>query len=448
MPSTYTQAGLEHQADGENDTTWGGKVNNIISMLDQLSGGVVEIAMATGGVTMAFTNGATDENSRDLVIGLTSGTAAAVATMVVPAMQRAWLIRNDAKNAVAIRTSTGSAITLPSGVDAVIYAASNTLNFALNDAYFPRVEVATGTLAAPSISFAGDPDTGWFATAANTMAFGVGGKQILSLASDEIVTTGNLTVAGLTASSITLGGTLSVASGSAAAPGITFGDANTGIFATVANTLAISAGGKQILSFASDEIVSSGNLTIAGLTASTLALNSPLDLTSGSAAAPALTFGDTNTGFYATAANSFNVGVNGKQVVQFTSKAILALDGIVIISASGAVNKVGLGINATDTGFFATAVDTFGIACNGVHIVKFSTNSITLQGNENLHIDAGGQIGIDKGTIAAPGFSFTTNLDTGMCMIADGKIRFVIDGQTVAIISASGIQTTVGALTT
>lgn len=118
MPSTYTtRLRLEKQANGENDTTWGTKVNTVFDLIDQAVGGVQTLTISTAsGLTRTLTtaNGSTDE-ARNMVLRL-AGTATAAYSVQVPNVQKFYVISNNAGAAVTITTSGAAAtVTIPNG---------------------------------------------------------------------------------------------------------------------------------------------------------------------------------------------------------------------------------------------------------------------------------------------------------------------------------------------
>ncbi len=70
MASTYTPLGIEKMATGENAGTWGTKTNTNLDIIEQISGGYLEVSIAGGAGTTALTQ--TD-----------GGTGSAVATRVL-----------------------------------------------------------------------------------------------------------------------------------------------------------------------------------------------------------------------------------------------------------------------------------------------------------------------------------------------------------------------------
>ena len=72
MASTYTDLGLELMATGENAGTWGTKTNANLSLIEQLTGGFLEVSIAGGAQTTALDidNGALTGTAQQRVIKL------------------------------------------------------------------------------------------------------------------------------------------------------------------------------------------------------------------------------------------------------------------------------------------------------------------------------------------------------------------------------------------
>ncbi len=105
------------------------------------------------------------------------------------------------------------------------------------------VAAPNGTALLPAFTFASDPNTGIYRTAADSIGFTTGGTLRLTLSTTALTST--LPFSGTTA---TLTGILTVPAGSAAAPAITTtGDTNTGILFPAADQVAIATGGTQRL---------------------------------------------------------------------------------------------------------------------------------------------------------------------------------------------------------
>ena len=55
MASTFTDLGIELMATGENAGQWGTKTNANLSLIEQLTGGVLEVSTAGGAGTTTLT---------------------------------------------------------------------------------------------------------------------------------------------------------------------------------------------------------------------------------------------------------------------------------------------------------------------------------------------------------------------------------------------------------
>jgi hypothetical protein len=113
------------------------------------------------------------------------------------------------------------------------------------------VSASTGTVGAPSMSFSGDTDTGFYSSAANTIGVSTGGAQIFSFSSGGL------------SSSTSGGGLMTSALGSVSAPTFSFaGDSDTGLYTPAGNTLAFSSGGSEKARINSTGMEVSGALTV------------------------------------------------------------------------------------------------------------------------------------------------------------------------------------------
>ena len=130
MPSTATtRLRLEKQAAGENDTTWGTRLNtNVIDMVDEALG--VSAFTVTTTKTLSSNNYSTDE-SRPLVWSVTGGTGG---TVTIPNVGVARLVRNASSGTLTFTTGSGTTADVPAGeTQWIISTGSNvvyTSNFA------------------------------------------------------------------------------------------------------------------------------------------------------------------------------------------------------------------------------------------------------------------------------------------------------------------------------
>jgi hypothetical protein len=146
MPSSYTSnLGMELQATGENDGTWGGKANAVFNQIDEAIAGVAAVTITATGLTLAITDAGTGEAARHFQIDV-NGTPTAVPTMIVPNIEKAWIIRNNSGKDVLMRTATGSTATVGAGINTFMYCdGSNVIARALPNDRLDEIEALAVT---------------------------------------------------------------------------------------------------------------------------------------------------------------------------------------------------------------------------------------------------------------------------------------------------------------
>jgi hypothetical protein len=122
MPSTAsTRLRLEKQANGENDTTWGTKVNTVLDLIDHAIAGMTSFTLS-GSKTLSNTNYAADE-ARAMFLNITSGTGG---TVTIPNVEKVYLVRNATSGTVTFTTGSGTTADVATGqVQWVFCAAGN-----------------------------------------------------------------------------------------------------------------------------------------------------------------------------------------------------------------------------------------------------------------------------------------------------------------------------------
>lgn len=114
MPSTFTTRNrLEKQAAGENNNSWGALLNVMIDLVDAMGDGMVSF---TGNKTLTTANGTSDE-ARCKYLNITGGTTA---TVVVPNVEKVYLVRNAGSGTATIWTGSGTSATVLTGKAAIV----------------------------------------------------------------------------------------------------------------------------------------------------------------------------------------------------------------------------------------------------------------------------------------------------------------------------------------
>ena len=113
MASTYTdELRLELQETGANDSTWGTKLNTVISLLEDSISGMATVAVTGGAYSLTTQNSAADE-ARVAILKFT-GTLTSNATITIPDKTKTYVVWNATSGAYTLTlkpSSTGAAVT-------------------------------------------------------------------------------------------------------------------------------------------------------------------------------------------------------------------------------------------------------------------------------------------------------------------------------------------------
>jgi hypothetical protein len=165
MASTYTDLGLELMATGENAGTWGTKTNANLNLVEQITGGYLEVSIAGGVQTTALDvdDGALTGKAQNRIIKFT-GTITGNQTVTLPVlMENFYIIENATTGAytVELKAASGSGATVTwSATDKgwkIVYAdgvATNTgvYDIGMGDVTLAGTQTLTNkTLTAPKI---------------------------------------------------------------------------------------------------------------------------------------------------------------------------------------------------------------------------------------------------------------------------------------------------------
>jgi len=116
MASTFTDLGIELMATGENAGTWGTKTNANLSLIEQLTGGVLSLSIAGGAGTQALTiaDGALTGTAQQRVIEFT-GTISGNRIITFPLLtENFYIIKNgtSGSHTVQLKAVSGSGATV------------------------------------------------------------------------------------------------------------------------------------------------------------------------------------------------------------------------------------------------------------------------------------------------------------------------------------------------
>jgi len=140
MPSTWNAYKIQQMATGENTATWGDITNQNFDSFSELINGSADVTFASGTVTLTLSDSTATQTARNLRLNLT-GTSGGAQNLVVPAIEKLYLVNNGCADAITVKNSTGTGIAVPAGKTMWVY--NNATNVVDVANYFT-------TVAAPS----------------------------------------------------------------------------------------------------------------------------------------------------------------------------------------------------------------------------------------------------------------------------------------------------------
>jgi len=121
MASTYTAAGIELIADGEQSTTWGDTTNTNWGLIEEMIGGVVSISLSSTTYTLTTTDGASS-NGRHAVVVFTGSPGGTCTVTVSPNdMQKVYFIVNNSDQTVTLSQGSGANVSVSASKTKVVY---------------------------------------------------------------------------------------------------------------------------------------------------------------------------------------------------------------------------------------------------------------------------------------------------------------------------------------
>ena len=169
MPSTYSNLKIELIATGEQSGTWGATTNvNLGTAIEEAITGTANVAFTGVDETLTLTNSNASQTARNLRLNLT-GTSGGARNLIVPAIEKFYIVNNGLADAVTIKNSSGTGVAVASGKTSLVF--NNGTNVVEVVSYLNSLTTPSATITGGAISGA----TGSFTTlAASSTVSGAG----------------------------------------------------------------------------------------------------------------------------------------------------------------------------------------------------------------------------------------------------------------------------------
>jgi hypothetical protein len=121
MASTYSNIKIELIGTGEQSGTWGSTTNtNLGVALEEAIVGSANVTFSSGNVTLTLTDTNTSQAARNLRLNCT-GTTGGARDLIVPAIQKVYLVNNGCADTITVKNATGTGIAVPAGKTMWVY---------------------------------------------------------------------------------------------------------------------------------------------------------------------------------------------------------------------------------------------------------------------------------------------------------------------------------------
>jgi hypothetical protein len=123
MPSTYSNLKIQLMATGENNTSWGDVTNvNLGTALEEAIVGSADVTFSSGNVTLTLTNTNASQTARNLRLRCTGTTGGSTRNLVVPSIEKPYIVQNDCADSIVIKTAAGTGVTVLAGATTWVYS--------------------------------------------------------------------------------------------------------------------------------------------------------------------------------------------------------------------------------------------------------------------------------------------------------------------------------------
>jgi hypothetical protein len=121
MASTYSDLKFELIGTGEQSGTWGTTTNtNLGTAIEEAITGSADVTFASAEVTLTLTDTNATQTARNLRLNLT-GTSGGAQNLIVPAIEKLYLVNNGCADAITVKNSTGTGVAVPAGKAMLVF---------------------------------------------------------------------------------------------------------------------------------------------------------------------------------------------------------------------------------------------------------------------------------------------------------------------------------------
>jgi hypothetical protein len=150
MASTYSNLKIELIGTGEQSGVWGTTTNNNLGVaIEQAIVGKADVTVSSTSVTLTLTDSNALQNARALYLNL-SGTPGGAATLNVPAIEKNYIVKNGTNQAVTIKVTGQTGVTIPAGKTSLVYNNATDVVTAID--YVPSLTTPSATISGGTIT--------------------------------------------------------------------------------------------------------------------------------------------------------------------------------------------------------------------------------------------------------------------------------------------------------
>jgi trimeric autotransporter adhesin len=132
MASTYSSLKIQLMGTGENSGTWGTITNtNLGTALEESIVGSADVTFSNADITLTLADTNSSQTARNLRLNLI-GSVASAKDLIVPAIEKVYIVNNTLTFAITVRNATGTGITVPASKTMWVYNTGSNVVDAVN----------------------------------------------------------------------------------------------------------------------------------------------------------------------------------------------------------------------------------------------------------------------------------------------------------------------------